>query len=89
MLCIAQIGLEPAAKRAALRPMHLPLPDTVCHPGLQVEAAAVGIKIVVQRVVQLVVVHAQQLVAGGKAKSFGLAAGIHLLDPYRHLHPPP
>ena len=89
MLCIAQIGLEPAAKGAALRPLHLPLPDAVCHPGFQVEAAAVGIKIVVQRVVQLVIVHAQQFVTGGKAKSLGLAAGIHLLDPYRHLHPPP
>ena len=89
MLCIAQIGLEPAAKGAALRPLHLPLPDAVRYPGFQVEAAAVGIKIVVQRVVQLVVVHAQQLVTGGKAKSLGLAAGIHLLDPYRHLHPPP
>ena len=89
MFFIAQIGLEPAAKGAALRPLHLPLPDAVCHAGLQVEAAAVGIKIVVQRVVQLVIVHAQQFVTGGKAKSLGLAAGIHLLDPYRHLHPPP
>ena len=89
MLRIAQIGLEPAAKGAALRPLHLPLPDAVCYPGLQVEAAAVSIKIVVQRVVQLVVVHAQQLVTRGKAKSLGLAAGIHLLDPDRHLHPPP
>ena len=89
MLCIAQIGLEPAAKGTTLRPLHFPLPDAVCYPGFQVEAAAVGIKIVVQRVVQLVVVHAQQLVTGGKAKSFGFAAGIYLLDPYRHLHPPP
>ena len=89
MFFIAQIGLEPAAKGAALRPLHLPLPDAVCHPGFQVEAAAVGIKIVVQRVVQLVIVHAQQFVTGGKAKSLGLAADIHLLDPYRHLHPPP
>ena len=89
VLLVAQIGGEVAAEGAALFPPDVPLPDAVRYPGFQVEAAAVGIKIVVQRVVQLVVVHAQQLVTGGKAKSFGFAAGIYLLDPYRHLHPPP
>ena len=36
MLCIAQIGLEPAAKGTALRPLYFPLPDAVCYPGFQV-----------------------------------------------------
>ena len=59
MLLIAQIGLEIAAKGAALRALHIPLADAVCHPCFQVEAFAVGVEIVVQTVVQLVFVHAQ------------------------------
>ncbi len=76
MLLVAQIGREIAAKGAALRAVHIPLPDAVGTLRLQVKALAVGIKIVVQRIVQLIFIHAQQLVAGRKAKRLGFAARI-------------
>ena len=84
MLLVAQIGGEVAAEGAALFPPDVPLPDAVRHPRFEVEALAVGIKIVVQRVVQLVAVHAQQLVAAGEAEGFRLAALFHTLDPDGH-----
>ena len=68
MLLVAQIGGEVAAEGAALFPPDIPLPDAVRHLCFEVEALAVGIKIIVQRVVQLVAVHAQQLVAAGEAE---------------------
>ena len=70
MLLVAQIGGEVAAEGAALLPPDIPFPDAVRHLCFEVEALAVGIKIIVQRVVQLVAVHAQQLVAAGEAEGF-------------------
>ena len=84
VLLVAQIGGKVTAKGAALLPPDIPFPDAVCHPRLEVEALAVGIKIVVQRVVQLVAVHAQQLVAASEAEDSSLAALFHTLDPDGH-----
>ena len=84
MLLVAQIGLEVAAEGAALCTLHVPLADAVRHPCFQVEAFAVGIKIVVQAVVQLVFVHAQQLVTRAKAQRFRFAAGVHPRDLHCH-----
>ena len=81
---IAQIGLEIAAKGTALRALHIPLADAVCHPCFQVEAFAVGVEIVVQTVVQLVFVHAQKLVTRAKAQHFRFAAGFHPCDLHCH-----
>ncbi len=83
VLLIAQIGLKVAPERPALCTLHVPLPDAVRHLRFQVKAGAVGIKIVVQRVVQRVFVHAQQLIAGAKTQSLCLAACFHTLDPDR------
>ena len=80
MLLVAQIGGKIAAKGAALGALDVPLPDAVRHPCFQVKAFAVGIKIIVQRVVQLVLIHGQQLVTGQKAQCFGFAARFHTLD---------
>ena len=84
VLLVAQIGLEVAAEGAALCTLHVPLADAVRHPCFQVEAFAVGIKIVVQAVVQLVFVHAQQLVTRAKAQRFRFAAGVHPCDLHCH-----
>ena len=84
VLLVAQIGGEVAAEGAALFPPDVPLPDAVRHLCFEVEALAVGIKIIVQRVVQLVAVHAQQLVAAGEAEGFRLAARVHAVDPDGH-----
>ena len=84
MLLVTQIGLEVTAKGAACFPLHVPFPDAVRDLCFQVEAFAVGVEIVVQRVVQLVFVHAQQLVAGRKTQRLGFAAGFHPVDLDRH-----
>ena len=84
VLLVAQIGGEVAAEGAALFPLDVPLPDAVRHSRFEVEALAVGIKIIVQRVVQLVAVHAQQLVAASEAEGFCLAARVHAVDPDGH-----
>ena len=80
VLLVAQIGLEVTAKGSALRALHIPFPDAVGHLCFQVKAGAVGIKIVIQRVVQLVFIHGQQLVTGRKAQRLGFAARFHTLD---------
>ena len=80
VLLVAQIGGKAAAEGAALFPPDVPLPDAVRHLCFEVEALAVGIKIIVQRVVQLVAVHAQQLVAASEAEDSGFAALFHALD---------
>ena len=84
MLLVAEVGVEIAAKGAALLPADIPFPDAVRHLCLQVKAPAVGIKIVVQRVVQFIVVHAQQLVAGLQAQRLGFAPLFNALDLDRH-----
>ena len=84
VLLVAQIGLEIAAKGAALRALHVPLADAVCHPCFQVEAFAVGVEIVVQTVVQLVLIHAQKFIACSKAQRFRFAAGVHPCDLHCH-----
>ena len=89
MLLVAQIGGEIAAKGAALRAPDIPLPDAVGNLCLQVKAAAVGIKIIVQRIVQLIFIHAQQLIAGLQAQRLGFAARVDAVDLDRHCISPP
>ena len=89
MLLVAQIGGEIAAKGAALRAPDIPLPDAVGNLCLQVKAAAVGIKIIVQRIVQLIFVHAQQLIAGLQAQCLGFTARVDAVDLDRHCISPP
>ena len=84
MLLVAQIGGEIAAKGAALRALHVPLADAVRHLRFQVKALAVRVEIIVQRIVQLVLVHAQQLVAGLQTKGLRFAALFDPLDLDRH-----
>ena len=89
MLLVAQIGGEIAAKGAALRTPDIPLPDAVGNLCLQVKAAAVGIKIIVQRIVQLIFIHAQQLIAGLQAQRLGFTARVDAVDLDRHCISPP
>ena len=84
VLLVAEVGVEIAAKGAALLPADIPFPDAIRHLCLQVKAPAVGIKIVVQRVIQFIVVHAQQLVAGLQAQRLGFAPLFNALDLDRH-----
>ena len=80
MFLVAQIGREVAAERPTRFPVDIPLPDAVGDLRFQMKALAVGIEIVVQRVVQLVFINAQQLIARHKAKGFGLTAGLDAFD---------
>ena len=84
VLLVAQIGVEIAAEGAAHFALHVPLADAVRHLRFQVKALAVRVEIIVQRIVQLVLVHAQQLVAGLQTEGLRFAALFDPLDPDCH-----
>src|SRR5699024_6098388 len=80
MLFVPQVGGKIASKVLAGLAGHLQLPDGALYAGGQVKAGAVGVKLVVQRVVDGVAVHRHQLVPRAQAQRLGVAARGHCVD---------
>ena len=72
MLFIPEIGGKAAPELLPRAARHLPAALGAAHPGGEVEAWAVGVELIVQRVVDGVAVHAQQFIPGAKAQPLRL-----------------